>query len=432
MLDEPTVTRRLLLAALAWSLGAVSAAPVTTLAVVVGLWVVSRIRRPPGIDSRESTVFLGALVVAVVAVGSDLTGVPEITGLEFGVWRVPPAAVAVLGLFGLLRRMVAAHSAAFLLVASVVIVAGGVMAEHAGSNVGVDVYLAHVAAADALADGENPYTDAVRYPNSSPYAPEGEVLEGYGYPPVTLWAYAVATWLTGDPRWLNVVAWVGVVVALLWHLHRERRDLVVSFALVLAVAPAWRLLVFTGWTEPLTIALLVGAAFIWRRTPIGSGILLGLALASKQYMILLLPILLLHRDRGQVRRLVTAGVTAAATLVPYALADLATYLDRLVTRPLALGYRPDTQSLPGLLDRLGVDPFIPLVVAVLAVLVVTWSVTRNPRGPDTFLIGAAVVMGVFFLLSLGFANYWFFVSGILVAGAAFVPVRATAEVTAAR
>lgn len=419
VLDEPAATRRLLLAALAWSLAAVSGAPAATLAVVVGLLVVSRVRRPDRMDSREPAVFLGVLVVALLAVGSDLAAIPEIDGLELAVWMVPPAAIALIGLFGLLRRGGVTQSATLLLIAGVVVAALTVMADFAGTNVGVDVYLSHVAAADALAEGENPYTDAVRYPNGSPFAEEGAVLEGYGYPPVTLWAYAVTTWLTGDPRWLNVAAWVGVMGAVLWRVYQRRRELVVPFAVVFAVAPAWRLIVFTGWTEPLTIALLVAAAFAWRRTAIGSGLLLGLALASKQYMILLVPLLLLHRDRGQVKRLAAAAAAAAVTLLPYAVANLEVFVDRLVVRPLSFGYRPDTQSLPGLLDRLGVSPDIPIVVAFAAVLVVSRAVTRSSRGAGTFLVGAAVVTATFFLLSLGFANYWFFVAALLVTGAAF-------------
>ena len=423
MLEEPDVTLRLLLMSLASSLAAVLGAPGAVLAVMFGFLLLVRTRRQPGFDSVEVTVFVGVVVVALIALGTDLIRIPEVAGLELAIWMAPPVVIAVVGVARYVRRKDISPVTSLVLVAAVAAAGAGVMVDHAGTNVGVDVYLSHVAAADALADGENPYTDAVRYPNGSPFAEEGAVLEGYSYPPVTLWAYAVSTWVTGDPRWLNVAAWVGVVCAILWRLFRQRPDRVVAFALVLAVAPAWRLVVFTGWTEPLTIALLVGAALAWRKTTIGSGILLGLALASKQYMILLAPLLLLHRDRGQSRRLAAAGVTAAATLLPYAVADLDVYVDRLITRPLSLGYRPDTQSLPGLLDRLGVSPEIPLVAALLAVMAVSWAVTRSPRGPDTFLVGAATVMAVFFLLSLGFANYWFLVAALLICGAAFVPVE---------
>jgi hypothetical protein len=430
VLVQTASIRNVLVASLAWSLAAVAGAPGAVLAVTVGLILLMRATRRVGapIRSPDRVVFVGVVAVVAIALTTQLIRIPNVTGLEVGLWLVLPAALASFGLASAVRQESIAPAAALTLIAAVIAAAAWVMVDHAGTNVGVDVYLSHVAAADALADGENPYTDAVRYPNGSPFADEGSVLEGYGYPPVTLWAYAVSTWLTGDPRWLNVAAWVTVIGSVLWRLYRHRPDLVVPFALVLAVAPAWRLIVFTGWTEPLTIGLLVAAAFAWRRTAIGSGILLGLALASKQYMILLVPLLLLHRDRDQVRRVATAGVTALASLVPYAVADFGLFVDRLVTRPLSFGYRPDTQSLPGLLDRLGATPDIPVVVAVAAVVVVSWAVTRAPRGPDTFLIGTAVVMGVFFLLSLGFANYWFFVSGVLVAGAAFVPVREASPV----
>lgn len=347
--------------------------------------------------------------------------IPDVTEWEFVLWLGPPLAVATFALLQSVRAGAVAPAVSVVLVASVLAAGGFVMADHGGDAVGFDVYLAHVAAASALEDGENPYSDAVRYPDGSPTAEEGAFLEGYSYPPVALWAYALTAWLTGDPRWLNLVAWAGVMVVLLWRLYRTRPDWVVLFALVLAVSPAWRLIVFSGWTEPLTIGLLVAAACAWRRSPVVSGILLGLALASKQYMILLAPLLLLHRDPNQVRRLVPAGAIAFATLVPYAWWDLGLLIDRLVLRPLSIGHRPDTQSLTGLLERVGLSPDIPVVVAIVAAIAMSWAASRTPRGPDTFLLAAAQVLGVFFLLSLGFANYWFLAAGLLVAGAAFVP-----------
>jgi len=222
-------------------------------------------------------VFVGVMVLAAIALGADLTRKAGVTGVELAISTAPPAVRAVVGLARRWRRRAITPVASLVLVAAMVAAGVGVIAGHAVTNVGVDVYLSHVAAADALADGENPYTDAVgiqRVAVRRAMTRAGGIQASVPAP----WANAISTWLIADPRWLKVIFWIAVLCAVLWRVHRHRRALVVPFGLVLAVAPAWRLIVFTGCTAPLTIGLLVAVAFAWRRTghrvrhPVGSGV----------------------------------------------------------------------------------------------------------------------------------------------------------------
>jgi hypothetical protein len=421
--DSPAMTAHLL-AALAWSLAAVAngiaAAPLFLIGIV---FIVGA--APLGSLRGKLSVSVGVLVVGGLGWTTDLFRIPAVTPSEMMLWLGPPLLLAVAALAARDAVQRAKVVAAVVLWVALFAAGVGVMSDHAQSEVGIDVYLAHLSAATALEEGENPYTDAVRYPDGSPFAEPGTIVEGYGYPPVALWSYAIATWLTGDPRWLNVVVWAAVVGGVLVRVYRHHNQWVLPVALVLAVAPAWRLMVFTGWTEPLTLGLLLSAAFVWRRSWLWSGVLLGLALASKQYMVLLAPLLLLHRDEDQVSRLGTAGATVMLTFLPF-VTDLRALIDSLITRPLSFGYRSDTQSLPRLLDEIGIGPEVPTLAALAVVVLVSWAMTRVVRGPDTFLVAASVVLASFFFLTLGFANYWFLVAGMLVVGAAFLPADVSA------
>ena len=390
-------------------LASVSPASTATVASVLGIALLFAWK----LGARPASMrLLGALVVVstIGAFGSGLVRIPEITPPELLAWLVPPAAVAA----SMIVRPHIEHRNVVVGVLIVVVAGIGavVMVEHAQSPVGVDVYLAHQSAAEAMSEGENPYSEAVRYPNGSPYAAEGEVLEGYAYPPVTLWAFAASTWLTGDPRWLNVALWIATLSAVACKGIRSGSAVTAAVVVVLAAAPAWRLVVFTGWTEPLTIALLAVAALTWKRSPIGSGVALGLALASKQYMVLLLPLLLLHRDDEHRPRTATAILTAGVTLIPYAVLDLGLLIDRLVLRPMSLPFRPDSQNLVAAVGGFEGGQSVLTGLALVAVLVVSWHFGRSATGQDTFLLGSAAALGIFFLLTLAFANYWFFVAAL--------------------
>jgi hypothetical protein len=370
------------------------------------------------IGSSNDIRLIGIVVIAGVAfsVQTGLIGIPEIATLGYLSWLGPPSLVAAAMFvrgrtFGWADPLVAAA-----LVGAVTAAGVAVMVEHGGGDIGTDVYLAHRAGAAAIADGVNPYSDAVKYPDGSPFSPEGSVFQGYAYPPFTLWAYAVTIWATGDPRWLNVIAWVGVLAFAGRSLYLRRRELMVPVLVVLAALPTWRLMVFTGWTEPLTVALLVAAAAFWRGRTLTSGLLLGLALASKQYMVLLAPMLLFVRDRKSRLRAGVAVGTAIVTLVPYLVADPRSLVASMVVRPLSLGFRPDTQSLTVWVGAYGPAQ---TVIGLVALFFVGWLMGRQSPAPGNFLVGVGLSLAVFFLLTMAFANYWFMVAALLGLSVAF-------------
>ena len=285
-----------------------------------------------------------------------------------------------------------------------------------GNLFGLDIYRSHEAAADALAAGDNPYTDAVRVLDGSPNADDGAVIEGYPYPPITLVVFSLGDWLGGDPEMATVLAIVGGLALAAGAFGSKSPALLVL--VVLAATPTLRWIVWSGATEPVSFALLVVAVCLWQRRPVAAALTLGLALATKQYLVMLVPLVFLMDERPWRRSWIAVGV-AGSTLLPALLAGPRAFWHTLVERPHG-------SRLPA---RHAVDLGCPrsarvenrrpdAVVMVVAVVIVTWAFARSlPEAtPSALLGGSAIVLSATFLLSLAFTNYWWLVQW-LTAGA---------------
>jgi hypothetical protein len=288
------------------------------------------------------------------------------------------------------------------------------------SEVGTDVYWMHREAGEALSQGLNPYTDAVRVFDGNPFAPEGAVVEGYPYPPIIVGTYAVTAYDL-DPRLMSSLAWI---VALGWMASRARRpgdegSNAYAIFLLMSGLAVWPVVWYASWTEPLSIALLLLSATWWRRRPVLSAITLGLALASKQYFIFLAPLLLLHRDESKKMRLgVSLGVAATTILVGLAV-DSSAYITATISNLTDVGFRPDTQSMSGLLASIGIDLYLPSGVWVILVLGLATIIARGSSTVSDFLGRSALILGLAFILGRAFMNYWFLVSVLVALASVF-------------
>ena len=282
------------------------------------------------------------------------------------------------------------------------------------SPVGTDVYHAHNEAGEALAEGENPYTDAVLIRNGSPFAEPDAVIEGYPYPPVVLSSYGLAS-IPGDSRIVSAVAWLAVIgwLAVRALKRPQRDDVGLAIFLLVMSMPIWPVILFVAWTEPLSIALFLGAAVAWRRWPTASAVLLGLTLGSKQYLIFLAPLVLLHSDEHRIRRSVVSFGVVIATILLGLMPDPEAFLTATVLNLADIGFRPDTHSLPGLLATVGID-FNPPVWAWLGLgLGAAVALSLRSRTVSDFLGLGAVALGVAFWIGPAFPNYWFLVLALL-------------------
>lgn len=299
--------------------------------------------------------------------------------------------------------------AAAVALAAVVIIAGA-NALSLYSPPGIDVYYLHEAAVDRLAAGMSPY-HGLGVEDTSPLAGAGAVIDGYPYPPVTLVIFSAADWIFGDARWAGVIA-VAVVAFLL---ARSGGTAGRYAALVLAAAfvaqPGWLTIVAQAFTEPVSLALLAGAVVAWRR-PVASAVLLGLALASKQYFIVLLPLVLLIPDRHRYRRAVVALGVVFVSLLP-ALSDPAGFWSSAVEFHLTRPPRPDSLNLTGF----GIE--VPTAVLLVVSLAAAVVLARGAGTAAGFAAASTATLAVFFLgTGQAFLNYWFLVAGLAVVAAA--------------
>jgi len=337
----------------------------------------------------------------------------------------PPTAL-VLGLMvvpfitgiGIVLRPPSLRSLSVWVWTSIILVAllGAIVIRATGGE-GIDVMFLHRQAAAAITAGESPYGPAVDVPNGSPYAEPGERIVGYPYPPITLLAFSLGEWLLGDPRWTAWAAAAVVLAVLTARALRTRDHKVIAIAVFLALVPGWPLMMQTGWTEVVGIALLVGSAVLWKR-PLVSSVLLGLAFASKQYFAVAIPFLLFHPMTKGRRSLIAVGV-AAMTLVPAFLLDPPGAWQAMVVFHANSAPRLDSSNLVGLLASFDRVVDVPLVVTVLAPIGVAWGLILRTTGIGGFYAGLGLVFSTFFLLTTQtFANYWLLIAGLCAIAAA--------------
>ncbi|MGZ4437422.1 MAG: hypothetical protein ACXVW6_07275 [Nocardioidaceae bacterium] len=281
----------------------------------------------------------------------------------------------------------------------------------------VEVYLRE--GVHALLHGADPY--AIRYTN--PYTPlesrsfygpqvlvDGAVDYGFPYLPTSLLA-VVPGYLMGDVRLAHLAMLALVTVLLLCH-ARDRVDRALV-ALVL-LSPVSVALVLSSWTEPtllVGLVLMVVGAQAGRRVVAGSGA--ALLFSSKQYVVVLLPLLWLF-ERVTSRRTVLWGLAGATLVVlPFLVMNPREMVRSVVEFHLLQPFRPTSDSLlVAAVRSFGWPPpwtygVLPLALGGVTSGLLAW---RLPRTPSAFALGAGASLMVTMLASKqAFPNYYWFV-----------------------
>lgn len=290
-----------------------------------------------------------------------------------------------------------------------------------------DTIFLHESAAEVMLDGRNPYTDAYSV-STNPFAAEGAEYVGYAYPPLTMIAYAGSDILFGDSRWAGVIAMVAVVALITrpWEVMTRRQGAaLVALGLAIVVQPWLGTVIHFGWTDPVTLPLLLAGALLWRKNPVLAAVLLGLAFGTKQYLVLALPVMLAFADDFRWKRTLIAGGVAALTLLPAVLIDPVAFWDATIANSLAAPVRFDSSGLAGIGLNL---PF--WLVAALAVGVAVWM-GRSGGGSSRFVLALAATLSAAFLTGFqAFLNYWLFVAALALF-AVVTTIRASGDVESA-
>jgi hypothetical protein len=282
----------------------------------------------------------------------------------------------------------------------------------------------------ALRAGRNPY--ALTFPNIYPPAAAaayyganlgggGRLPFGFVYPPLSLLLAAPGAILGGDFRYAQLVATTaaGALIAA----ARGGKAGLLAAALWL-YTPRGFFVIEQGWTEPFVVALLALVVFAGcRQRPWLLAVALGLLVASKQYLVLALPLVVrLTAGRRRAALLVVAVGSALVVTAPLACWDWRAFGRSVLALQFAQPFRPDALSVPAALAALsGVR--LPSGVAFAAAggaLLLAWRAW--PATPSGFASAVALLFFVFFAFNKqAFCNYYTLVLGALAMAVGALP-----------
>jgi hypothetical protein len=359
----------------------------------------------------------------------------DVTATERGLYGLSGvAALLLIGVAAVRGDRSAAWCAPVLLVLHFTV---GLWLIRAAPSPQIDVYVFQQGAAGTLLEGRNPYAMTFRdiYNSTEPgtrpvYGRElvredGQLAFGFPYPPLSLYLSTAGYAVTGDHRYAQLLA-MTLTGALLAY---ARPGLwATAMAALLLFTPRGFFVLGRGWTEPFVVLFVAATVFCACRCRKLLPISLGLLLASKQYLVLAVPLtsLLLEgpfRWRAYLGLLLKAGGVAALVTLPLALWDWSAFWQALVTVQNVAPFREDALSYLVWIHhqtgiQLGVAP--AFIAAGVAAALVLWRAERSPAG---FASAVALVYLVFIALNKqAFANYYYFVLGALSCALAVMPV----------
>jgi hypothetical protein len=302
-------------------------------------------------------------------------------------------AVAVFALTAVVPLVIAAH-----------LRAEGDPSDHAQSEV-----IIVEEGADAFFDGRDPYAeDYLDGPLSDRPLSTRVHLP---YLPFML-AFGIPRALVGHVPWADARIWftifaLAVALPSLLHMHTSPHARIRTFQVLFAL-PTGALLLATGGDDIPVLALLLATAVMAERGETRSaGLLGGLALATKQTSLLVVPFVALAISDGSARRrfLATAGLIGFGLTLPFAAWDLRSFIEDAILFPLGAGHGGSAAKTPTvgslLLDlfpshRRAVTAFlVVLILGVVALLLLP--------GRGSSMAAACTRAGGAFLFACAFA-----------------------------
>ena len=275
---------------------------------------------------------------------------------------------------------------------------------------------------DALLKGQNPYRAI--YPNiylnndfyGEGMSVNGRLTFGFPYPPLSL-LLALPGHLLGDYRYAQLAALVlsGALIA-----YARPHPLSEALVVLFFFTPRVFFVLEQGWTEP--FVLLTFSAFIFSllRYPRTAPWIFGLALASKQYVFLMVPLLpLIWNAKAAGIVLAKAMVIAVLVTIPLALWSLPNFFSSVVTLHFKQPFRLDALSLLAWLAREGFKPSPTLCGFGALTTIIIVAHLRRLKGAGNFTLASAMAFFGFFVCNKqAFCNYYFLVIGLLCISAA--------------
>ena len=307
----------------------------------------------------------------------------------------------------------------------------GIWLIRAAPNPHIDVYVFQQTSNKALLHAQNPYTQTPPniYGNSSSYGPkwvnkDGTLAVGNPYPPLNVYFSFVSYAFSGDLRYgyLIAILLAGVLMA---TLTPGRLSLLAAY--IFLFSPRLFFVVEQSWTEPMVLFLAVAVVWCAFHRPAWRFVVLGLLMASKQYMIFLFPLIILLIPPKSSRRFwaqaggSTVGVAFAVT-APLAFWNFPAFFWNVGLAQWDQVFRMDALSYAVWFTRMfGQIPpqFLSFIVLAVVLILMMRFAARTPAG---FAIATALCLGLFFAFSKqAFCNYYFLVVGLLCCALAALP-----------
>jgi hypothetical protein len=286
---------------------------------------------------------------------------------------------------------------------------------------GIDVFMFQQMSADGLLHGQNPY--AIRYPSLYPpgtpfYGPgvvnaDNRLDYGFPYFPLSLLMVVPAYAAGGDSRFAHVFA-IAATAGLLVAARPGRRAGLV--AILFLTTPMVFFIVQQSWTEPLlafTFSLTMYCALRWRP---GLPYALGLLFATKQYTVLMVPLVWLLLDNPRTLKqlvvlLAKGAAVALAITLPFFLWNPRAFYRAVVVFQFLQPFRLDALSylvwIHHNYPQLTIARWVPFLSILPAIAFALW---RCPRTPAGFAAAVSFVYLIFFAFNKqAFANYYYFV-----------------------
>lgn len=286
-----------------------------------------------------------------------------------------------------------------------------------------DVQIFSSEAARLLLAGQNPYS--ARMPNvmgaDFPYYPPNVTVGGrlpFGYPYMPLSAlWILPGQLAGDLRLMHLVALLGTA----WFLASARPSPTSKLAATLFLLfPASTFVLQMSWTEPVALFFLAATLWCYFRAPKWLPLALGCLICAKQYTVFLLPLLpLLVPERAKMWPLIGKSLAVALVLtLPMALWDVDGFSRSAVLMQFKQPFRADSLSyLVAVLNATGRQ--LSPILGFAALLGGLFFGLRAAKTPSHWVAaGAVAYLGFFALNKQAFANYYFWVFGLLLAAVA--------------
>ncbi len=288
----------------------------------------------------------------------------------------------------------------------------------------IDVRLVQEEGVRALLHGQNPF--AITFPDvhhhpelyATGTVVDGIVHLGFCYPPLTL-LLDVPGFLLGDFRYTNL-ACMGFTALLLASTGGRQGKLLATLLLFM---PRTFFVLECGWTEPTVVLLLALVIWAANKYPAWLGIMVGLFLVSKQYLLFALaPTLLLAPGIPSWRRFIAiaVGVGAVVTL-PIALIDFQGFIRSVFVGVSSTSLRMDALSfLPFAAYALhhSLPAWTGAIGFIMAAALTPFLLRSLPKNTTGYAAAIAGVYLFFFAFGkLAFCNYYYFVFAALICAA---------------